>query len=149
MNESLVCKFLKDVSLKNATQGLNSLGGFFAKGGAKLGMSLASFNQASDQLLASFPIDSVLLLVSEIIKKQARELKDPSEFNESNATFCMLTGQFVLNRWSHQSLVFLYIKQLSDSSTNILIKCYSNDYGGMAAKAEIKKILKEISLRLR
>lgn len=149
MNESRLANFLKETSLSNSAQGLNPIGAFFAKGGAKLGMSLTSFNQASDQLLVSFPVDSVLPIVSEIIKKQAREVKDPAEFDEANATFCILTGSFVLNRWTHPSMVFVYVKPVSEASTSILIKGYSNDYGGTAAKAEIKKILKECSLRFR
>ena len=148
MDKELIRKFLREVSLENATWGTNRLGAIAAKAGARVGMSLASFNEENDQLLVSAPNDEVLPILAGVLKKFARALKDPVEFGAPHATFCMLTGQkSVFGQWGHPSLVFAYVKPLTDATTHILLEAYSNDYGGTVAKMEIKRLLKELALR--
>ena len=149
MDKALIGSFLRETSLENSARGTWGLGKVVARAGAKVGMSLTSLNEATDELLISSPLNIVQPIVSSLLKSMAREMKNPVEFGAPNAQFCMLTGRQLLNRWSHPSIVFVYLKSVSEGSTHFHIECYSNDYGGITANAEIKMILKEFSLRFR
>ena len=149
LDKALITRFLRETSLENASERTWGIGTVLVKAGARAGMALTSLNEANDQLLVSASENAVLPVLAEVLKKLARALKDPVEFGAPHATFCVLTGQRALGRWSHPSLVFVYVKPLTEGSTHVLLEGYSNDYGGMAARSEVKRILKELGLRFR
>ena len=80
MDKALIGSFLRETSLENSARGTWGLGKVVARAGAKVGMSLTSLNEATDELLISSPLNIVQPIVSSLLKSMAREKKNPDEF---------------------------------------------------------------------
>lgn len=131
--------FLKDREIKNATNGTWLVGTLITRAAVTPLVSLKTLKNIQDQFVINRNCDTILPIVSEIIRQNSNEIKDPASLDVETASFCSIMYYVILGQIGAPSVIFVTAKPVSDASTNVILDGYCLGQTGML-KGYVKKM---------